>query len=49
MFEMPAYEALLTEKIGDHILLVTMNRPDVLNAMNMQMTSETHDLLTRLT
>ena len=28
MFEMPAYEALLTEKIGDHILLVTMNRQE---------------------
>ena len=49
MFEMPAYEALMTEKVGEHILLVTMNRPYVLNAMNMQMTQETHDLLTRLT
>ena len=48
MFEMPTYEALLTERIGDHVLLVTMNRPEVLNAMNMQMTSETNDLLTRL-
>ena len=48
MFEMPAYEMLLTEKIGDHVFLVTMNRPNVLNAMNMQMTSEMHDLLTRL-
>ena len=49
MFEMPVYQALLTEKIREHILLVTMNRPEVLNAMNMQMTQETHDLLTRLT
>ena len=48
MFEMPAYAALLTEKIDAHVLLVTLNRPDVLNAMNMQMTVETHDLLTRL-
>ena len=48
MFEMPPYETLLTERVGQHILLVTMNRPDVLNAMNMQMGHETHDLLTRL-
>ena len=48
MFELPAYEALLTEKKGDHILLVTLNRPDVLNAMNMTMTEEMHDVLTRL-
>jgi enoyl-CoA hydratase/carnithine racemase len=49
MFEMPTYECLLTERVGDHVLLVTMNRPDVLNAMNMQMTQEAGDLLTRLT
>ena len=48
MFDMPAYETLKTEKVGDHILLVTMNRPEVLNAMNMQMGVEGHDLLTRL-
>ncbi len=48
MFEMPTYEALLTERIGEHVLLVTMNRPDVLNAMNMQMGNDMHDLLTRL-
>jgi len=49
MFEMPAYETLLTERVGEHVLLVTMNRPDVLNAMNMTMTQETSDILTRLT
>ena len=48
MFDMPPYETLLTERVGEHILLVTMNRPEVLNAMNMQMGHETHDLLTRL-
>ncbi len=48
MLEMPPYETLLTERVGDHVLLVTMNRPDVLNAMNMTMTEETSDLLTRL-
>ncbi len=48
MFEMPTYEALRTERVGEHVLLVTMNRPDVLNAMNMEMGQATHDLLTRL-
>lgn len=48
MLEMPTYETLLTERVGQHVLLVTMNRPDVLNAMNMTMTGETSDLLTRL-
>jgi enoyl-CoA hydratase/carnithine racemase len=49
MFELPThYEALDLKQVGEHVLLVTMNRPEVLNAMNMQMTRETHDLLTRL-
>ena len=48
MFELKTYEALLTERIDEHVLLVTLNRPDVLNAINMQMTEETHHLLTRL-
>jgi enoyl-CoA hydratase/carnithine racemase len=45
---MPPYETLLTERVGEHVLLVTMNRPDVLNAMNMTMTEECSDLITRL-
>lgn len=49
MFELVPYEAVLTEQVGDHVLLVTLNRPDVLNAMNMQMTVEMNDLITRLT
>jgi enoyl-CoA hydratase/carnithine racemase len=49
MFELVPYETVLTEKVGDHVLLVTLNRPDVLNAMNMQMTVELNDLITRLT
>jgi enoyl-CoA hydratase/carnithine racemase len=48
MFELPDYSTLLNERIGDHILLVTLNRPHVLNAMDMDMTREMHDLLTRL-
>ena len=34
MFEMPSYEFLLTEKIGDHILLVTLDED--LNKLNAQ-------------
>ena len=48
MFDMPPYECLLTERREDHVLLVTLNRPEVLNAMNMKMTGEMQDLLTRL-
>jgi len=49
MFELPThYETTRVERIGEHVLLVTLNRPDVLNAMNMQMTRENHELLTRL-
>lgn len=46
--EFPPYETMLTERVGDHVLLVTMNRPDVLNAIDMQMTKEQFDILARL-
>ena len=36
------YETLKTEAIGEHVLLVTLNRPEVGNAINTQMG---HDLL----
>lgn len=48
MFELPATEALLTERTGEHVLLVTLNRPEVLNAMDVQMGLAMHALLTRL-
>lgn len=48
MFELTPYDCLKTERTGEHVLLVTLNRPEVLNAMNMQMSREAHDLLTRL-
>ena len=35
MFEPPVSDALLTERHGEHVLLVTLNRPEVLNAMNV--------------
>lgn len=48
MLELPAYATLLTERIGEHVLLVTLNRPDVLNAVDETMARESHDLLERL-
>jgi enoyl-CoA hydratase/carnithine racemase len=48
MFEPPVSDVLLTERRGEHVLLVTLNRPEVLNAMNMEMSIAMHELLTRL-
>jgi len=39
-----AYEAILT-KVEDGVALITLNRPDKLNAMNRQMMSEIKDVL----
>ena len=46
---LPPYATLKTEFRGEHVLLVTLNRPDVLNAINTQMGRDTLDLWTRLT
>jgi enoyl-CoA hydratase len=46
--DLPAFENLLTERVGEHVLLVTLNRPDVLNAFDMQLTEELSDLEIRL-
>ena len=43
------YQTLATRQEGEHILLVTLNRPQVLNALNTQMGKEQVDLWTRLT
>ena len=43
------YQTLAVEQQGEHILLVRLNRPQVLNALNTQMGKEQHDLWTRLT
>jgi len=45
---LPAYETLLVEPRGEHLLLVTLNRPEVLNALNTQMGRELVDLCARL-
>jgi enoyl-CoA hydratase/carnithine racemase len=45
----PEYETLAIEPRGEHVLLVTLNRPDVLNAINTQMGRDQLDLWTRIT
>jgi len=44
----PTYETLALEMRGEHTLLVTLNRPGVLNAINTQMGRDQLDLWTRL-
>jgi enoyl-CoA hydratase/carnithine racemase len=44
----PAYKTLSLETQGEHILLVRLNRPEVLNAINTQMGRDQLDLWTRL-
>ncbi len=43
---MTAYEHILTDE-EDGVGIVTMNRPEVLNAMNRQLTIEVHDAITK--
>jgi enoyl-CoA hydratase/carnithine racemase len=43
------YQVLKTEERDNDVLLVTLNRPEVLNAINTQMGRELYDLWTRLT
>jgi len=43
------YQTLATRQQGEHILLVTLNRPQVLNALNTQMGKDQIDLWARLT
>lgn len=45
----PAYETLSVRREGEHVLVVTLNRPEVLNALNTRMGLDTLDLWTRLT
>ena len=43
------YQTLKAEARDPHVLVVTLNRPEVLNAINTQMGRELYDLWTRLT
>jgi enoyl-CoA hydratase/carnithine racemase len=45
----PKYQTLALEQAGEHVLIVTLNRPEVLNAINTQMGHDMLDLWTRLT
>ena len=44
----PEYKTLALEPQGEHVLLVKLNRPEVLNAINTQMGRDQFDLWTRL-
>jgi enoyl-CoA hydratase/carnithine racemase len=45
---LPAYSTLALEPRGEHVLLVRLNRPQVLNALDTQMGRDLLDLFTRL-
>jgi len=45
----PDYETLALERVEDEVLVATLNRPDVLNAINTSMGRDLLDLWTRLT
>lgn len=46
---LPTYETLKTEMAEAHVLVVTINRPEVANALNTQMGRDFYDLWMRLT
>jgi enoyl-CoA hydratase len=46
---LPSYETLQPQPHGEHVLLVSLNRPTVLNAINTQMGRDLLDLFNRLT
>jgi len=43
-----AFETLRTERLDDGLLLVTLNRPDVRNALNTQMGRDLRDVFVPL-
>ena len=47
--DFPDYATLKTETAAPHVLLVTLNRPEIANALNTQMGRDFLDLWTRLT
>jgi len=49
MMPFPGYTTLLVEQVDSHVLVVTLHRPAVGNALNTQMGRDLLDLWTRLT
>lgn len=49
MIDLPQYETIATEGVGPHVLQVTLNRPQVGNAINTQTGHDLLDLWNRLT
>ena len=49
MNPLPDYPTLQLQSPGEHLLRVTLNRPEALNALNTQMGRDLLDLFTRLT
>lgn len=49
MIELPQYDTISTALVGDHVLEVTLNRPQVGNAINTQAGHDMLDLWNRLT
>jgi enoyl-CoA hydratase len=47
--DLPVYQTLLLQKRDAHVLVVTLNRPQALNALNTHMGRDSIDLWTRLT
>lgn len=45
----PEYETIQVQSAGQHVLLATLNRPDVLNAINTRLGGELFDLYSRVT
>jgi len=45
---LPSHETLPVERHGDHVLLVTLNRPEVLNAIDAAMGQALHELVMAL-
>src|SRR5260370_32743783 len=40
---MPEFKTVLYEKIAEHVLRITQNRPEVRNAQNLQLTYDLND------